>query len=143
MVVLLVDDEESYRLILRDILVARGWDVVQARNGLEAYQKAKEFKVDIVVSDIYMPVMDGLKLNSKLRADPEFADMPFLFISGYDDSYTAGAVRDPKNEGFYRKGAPIPQLLKWIEYLSVPVQKRGRFRPDGAPASPPVGIGLS
>jgi CheY-like chemotaxis protein len=141
MVVLLVDDEESYRSILRDILTARGWEVVQARNGQEALQKIKDFPVDIVVSDIYMPVMDGLKLNSALHADPTYAQMPFLFISGYDDGYTAGAVRNPRIEGFYRKGAPISQLLKWIEFLSTPEKKRGKLRPDGDSVSPSVGFG--
>ncbi len=138
MVVLLVDDEESYRLILRDILTAKGWDVVQARNGQEALEKVREFPVDIVVSDIYMPVMDGLKLNTTLHADPKHAQMPFLFISGYDDSYTAGAVRNPRLEGFYRKGAPVTQLLKWIEFLATPEKKRGKLRPDGNATSPTV-----
>lgn len=143
MMVLLVDDEESYRSILRDILTAKGWDVVQARNGQEAVQKIRSFPVDIVVSDIYMPVMDGLKLNSSLRSDPKFAEIPFLFISGYDDGYTAGAVRSPRLEGFYRKGAPIGQLLKWIEFLSTPELRRSKVRPDGDSVSPSVGFGAS
>jgi CheY-like chemotaxis protein len=143
MTVLLVDDEETYRSILRDILTAKGWEVVQARNGQEALQKISSFHVDIIVSDIYMPVMDGLKLNAAVHADPKFAQMPFLFISGYDDGYTAGAVRNPRLEGFYRKGAPIGQLLRWIEFLSTPEKKRGIDRPDGDSISPSVGFGSS
>jgi CheY-like chemotaxis protein len=143
MTVLLVDDEETFRSILRDILSAKGWEVVQARNGQEAMQKLSSFHVDIIVSDIYMPVMDGLKLNAAVRADPKIAQMPFLFISGYDDGYTAGAVRNPRLEGFYRKGAPIGQLLQWVEFLSTPEKKRGINRPDGDSVSPSAGFGRS
>jgi CheY-like chemotaxis protein len=136
MTVLIVDDEEDYKLVLRNILMTEGWDVVMARHGEEALGKLKSFKVDLVISDIYMPVMDGLKFHRAVRSTPELEKMPFLFISGYDDSYTAGATKDPRRDAFYRKGAPIDQLLKWVDWLSTPENKRGKLRPDGVTVSP-------
>jgi CheY-like chemotaxis protein len=136
MTVLVVDDEEDYKIILRTILMTKGWDVVMARNGAEALEKLKSFPVDLIISDIYMPVMDGRKLHRMIRSNPATEKMPFLFISGYDDSYTAGATEDPRREAFYRKGSPIGQLLKWAEWLSTPEHKRGKLRPDGSLVSP-------
>jgi CheY-like chemotaxis protein len=136
MTALIVDDEEDYRLILRSILMTGGWDVVMARHGEEALEKLKNFKVDLVISDIYMPVMDGLKFHRTVRSNPELETLPFLFVSGYDDSYTAGAAKDPRRDAFYRKGAPIDQLLKWVDWLSTPEHKRGKLRPDGVTVSP-------
>jgi len=136
MTVLIVDDEEDYKLVLRSILMTKEWDVVLARHGEEAMEKLKSFKIDLIISDIYMPVMDGLKFHRTVRATPGLEKMPFLFISGYDDAYTAGAAKDPRREGFYRKGAPIEQLMKWVEWLSTPENKRGKLRPDGVTVSP-------
>jgi CheY-like chemotaxis protein len=56
--------------------------------------------MDLIISDIYMPVMDGFKLRNAVREMPGWVTLPFLFLSGYDDQYTLEAVKDPKIEGF-------------------------------------------
>jgi CheY-like chemotaxis protein len=139
MLILIVDDEEGVTNVLRALLQMKGYDVLSARNGVEALERMKQAKFDMVICDIYMPVMDGIKLHKALRANPETATMPFLFISGYDDEYTAGAVRDARYEAFWKKASSVDQLLKWVEYLSQPEGKRSRIRPDGDDIGPFVG----
>jgi len=129
--ILLVDDELDYRLLIRTVLMSRGCDVILAENGLEALEKAKGATIDLVITDIYMPVMDGLKMSRALRARPEFEKVPILYLSGYDDQHTLEAVKDPRYEGFLRKGAPLEELVLWIDYLTTPVEKRPKTLPKG------------
>jgi len=131
MLVLLVDDEEAIVNLLRSLLKENGFEVLSAHNGQEALERFKQVQIDLVISDIYMPGMDGIKLHEALRARPEYAKLPFLFISGYDDAYTAGAVRDSRYDGFWRKTGDVSDLIRWVQYFSQPENKRSRIRPDG------------
>jgi len=85
--VLLVDDE---RLLLamatRAIEVQRPeWIVETASDGLEAMHRLKASPVDILVTDVQMPGMDGMALLRQVRRDPELARMPLVLISAQDD----------------------------------------------------------
>ena len=131
MVILVVDDEPEYRMIMRSVLMAEGYDVVLAEHGEEALEKLKESKVDLVISDIYMPVMDGIRFHRTVRNIPEIETLPFLFVSAYDDQHTLDAVKDPRREGFLRKARPVEELLEWIVYLTTPEEKRPKSPPGG------------
>jgi CheY-like chemotaxis protein len=120
MTLLVVDDEPEYRLIMRSVLMSEGWDVLLAENGEEGIAKMKESKVDMVISDIYMPVMDGIRFHREVRGMPEFEKTPFLFVSAYDDQHTLDAVKDPRYEGFLRKARPVEEMIEWINYLTTP-----------------------
>ncbi|HTY60019.1 MAG TPA: response regulator [Bacteroidota bacterium] len=131
MKILLVDDELDYRLLIRTVLMSKGCDVILAENGQEAIEKIRGHEIDLVITDIYMPVMDGIKMSRALRAIPEFATVPILYLSGYDDQLTLDAVKDPRYEGFLRKGAPLEELVVWIDYLTTPMEKRPKALPKG------------
>ncbi len=84
---LLVDDE---RLLLasvtRALQVKRpDWVVETASNGLEALGLLKSRKVDILITDVQMPGMDGMALLRQVRKDPELARLPLILISAQDD----------------------------------------------------------
>jgi CheY-like chemotaxis protein len=136
MLIMIVDDEETVLNLLRDVLQARGYDVVSAHNGREALDRLKFLTVNLVVSDIYMPVVDGIKLHEEIRADARLKKLPFLFISGFNDKYTAGAVRDPRNEGFWRKGDSVEMFMRWVDYLVQPEDRKSKLRPDGVEVPP-------
>ena len=131
MTILLVDDELEYRMLLRTVLLSRGFEVILAENGQEALDKIRGLMPDLVVSDIYMPVMDGLKMSRALREMPGFEKVPILFLSGYDDQHTLDAVKDPRYEAFLRKGSPLEELIRWIDYLTTPVENRPSSLPRG------------
>jgi CheY-like chemotaxis protein len=140
--VLVVDDEPEYRLIMRSVLSSEGYEVFVAENGEEALRKMSEFPMDIVITDIYMPVMDGIKFNRAARATPAFEQVPFLFVSAFDDQHTLEAVKDPRLEGFLRKARPVEELLEWIKYLTTPEPDRPKLPPGGSkpkPGGPPRG----
>ena len=85
--VLVVDDEENNREILRTMLEDDGYSVVLARNGREALIKAR-MGVGIILMDVNMPVLDGIAACKMLQADPVTAHIPLIFLSGCDDVLT-------------------------------------------------------
>ena len=80
----------------------------------------KNVKMDFLVSDVYMPIMDGLKFHKAVRLLPGYEKVPFLFISGYDDELTRNCVNDPRIDGFYRKARPLTELRNLISRLTEP-----------------------
>lgn len=143
MTILVVDDEPEYRLIMRSVLMSEGYEVLLAENGEEALERLKDAQVDIVISDIYMPVMDGIKFHRTVRSLPQFQDLPFLFVSAFDDEHTLEAVKDPRFEGFLRKARPIEEMLEWIKYLITPEADRPKTPPGGARKKPGASRGGS
>lgn len=78
--ILLVDDEDLLREGIREILELSEYQVIEARDGEEALQKFAVNNVDLVISDIIMPNMDGVEFVSRLR--DSFPAIPILTISG-------------------------------------------------------------
>jgi two-component system, cell cycle sensor histidine kinase and response regulator CckA len=120
--VLLVDDEESIRVLLGGLLSDLGCDVSLASNGEEAVEKLVAKKVDLVVSDIYMPIMDGRQLHRAMRFDPHYQELPFLFMSGFRDEYIKTAVEHPQYEGFYQKGESVSGFIDLVRTLGDPTK---------------------
>jgi len=79
--VLVVDDSITVRRVTQRLLQREGIRVVLAQNGLEALEKLKTVRPDLILSDIEMPHMDGFDLIRSVRADPSSADIPFIIIS--------------------------------------------------------------
>ncbi|MFH1953511.1 MAG: response regulator [Pseudomonadota bacterium] len=90
MKILIVDDNEDARMILKKTLESDGYTVKVATNGKEALKAAKESPPDIIISDILMPVMDGFTLCREWKGDECLKEIPFVF---YTATYT-----DPKDE---------------------------------------------
>jgi CheY-like chemotaxis protein len=79
--VLVVDDSINTREIEKSILEAYGYVVELAEDGMEALEKAREFKYDIIVTDIEMPRLDGFSLTEMLRKDETYKDTPVIIVT--------------------------------------------------------------
>jgi two-component system chemotaxis response regulator CheY len=90
--ILTVDDSPSIRLMMKLTLTAQGYEVVQAVDGVEALELARQRVADLVLTDINMPRMDGLTLIKELRALPEYKNVPMLIL-------TTESGQDRKQEG--------------------------------------------
>jgi CheY-like chemotaxis protein len=130
--ILLVDDEPEYRLLLGNYLEIDGNKVFLAEHGEDALKKLDDAAMDIIISDVYMPVMDGLKFHKIVRSTARFQNIPFLFVSGYDDQHTLSAIKHSNLDGFVRKARPISELKAWIKYLTTPIDKRPPTPPGTA-----------
>ncbi len=129
MTILVVDDEPAFRTTVRDFLMAEGYDVLTAENGEEALRKLAVVYPDIIVSDVYMPTMDGVRLHKEVRQTPKYARLPFLFMSGYSDEYALRSAHDPRFDGFLQKGKSPRELKEWVRYLTTPEDQRSKWLP--------------
>lgn len=83
-VVLLAEDHEDSRDALRTLLDAFGYRVVEAVNGRQAVERAREESPDVILMDMMMPVMDGLQATRELRALPAFRDVPIVALTAME-----------------------------------------------------------
>jgi CheY-like chemotaxis protein len=127
--ILIVDDERLYCKLVKDYFEQEGWTVYMAENGQDGLEKLEAEKIDAVVSDIYMPIMNGVQFRDKVRENPNYSNLPFLFVSGYNDNYTLNAVKFPEIEVFLEKTKPLSELKAWIQYLTKPVEHRSSLPP--------------
>jgi DNA-binding response OmpR family regulator len=81
MTVLVIDDDPVIVKLLRVNFELEGFNVISAADGREGVEMARAERPDVVVSDIMMPVMNGLELVSTLKSDPDTADLPVLLLS--------------------------------------------------------------
>lgn len=90
--ILAVDDSPSMRDMVRIALTSAGFDVISASDGQEALDLARSSGFDLVLSDVNMPVMDGIQLIRALRAESAYRHIPILML-------TTEAGPDRKKEG--------------------------------------------
>ena len=79
--ILAVDDSSSMRQMVTFTLKSQNYDVVQAEDGLSALKIAQSNKVDLILTDLNMPVMDGLALIKELRALPQYKTVPIIMLT--------------------------------------------------------------
>jgi len=79
--ILLVDDEENYRELIAKVLTKAGYAVLQAADGMGALSLLERSNVDLVISDILMPVLNGYALVARLRE--KWPDMPVILTTGF------------------------------------------------------------
>lgn len=115
--ILVVDDNQGFLNLMGSVLGEYGYDVVLAEDGKQARERLEEEKVDVVISDIFMPTLDGVRFHSYVRDFTDAADVPFIFVSGYDDEYTRNAVIDSSVDYFFSKTTPIEEIVALIERL--------------------------
>jgi two-component system alkaline phosphatase synthesis response regulator PhoP len=117
--ILVVDDNAGFLQVMGTILTDAGYDVLLAEDGKQAREILDEQKVDLIMSDVFMPTLDGVRFHSYVREFTDSQDVPFIFISGYDDSYTRNVVVDSKIDFFMPKTTPTEDILALIESLKV------------------------
>lgn len=80
--ILVVDDEPDFLENLSLTLEMAGYRTVTARNGIEALVELQRQPVDLILSDIKMPFMNGYQLQAEVWQNPQYANVPFLLLSG-------------------------------------------------------------
>jgi two-component system, cell cycle response regulator DivK len=126
MLILVVDDYEDTRDVLKLLLERHGHSVALAANGREAVEAARRHAPHAVLMDLNMPVMDGLEATRLLRSSPQTAALPVLALTahGDDPGCQAEALASGCNECI-AKPVDIPTLGAALQ----------RIRPDTAPTA--------
>jgi DNA-binding response OmpR family regulator len=115
--ILIVDDNADYLHLLKDALVTSGYDVKTAEDGIEGCEILASSKIDLIISDIRMPRMDGIKLHSFAREMTRYAATKFIFLSGYKDVYSSIAGMKGELDYFLDKTTPIDMIVKLVDKL--------------------------
>ena len=116
--ILLVDDEEELRLLLVTSLNSRGYEVIEATNGQEGLEKARDEKPDIIVADIMMPRMDGFQMCRLLKFDEELKSIPVILLSARTQSQDVEIGKTVGADSYIFKPVSINDLVDKIkEYL--------------------------
>jgi two-component system cell cycle sensor histidine kinase/response regulator CckA len=113
--ILFVEDEAAVRGIAARLLRQRGYDVIEAADGEEALALAEEHAgtIDMMISDVIMPGLDGPSLLKKAR--PFLGDAPVMFISGYAESDFSDLLQDEVGVSFLPKPLDIKTLAERVK----------------------------
>ena len=116
-IILLVEDEDAVRAFASRALVSRGYEVHEAASGVEALEVMEEYgdEIDLIVSDVVMPEMDGPTLLVELRK--EYPDLGFIFVSGYAEEAFAKNLPEAERGkfGFLPKPYSLKQLATTVK----------------------------
>ncbi len=112
--ILIVDDDDQLRQTIKMVLKLRGYDAMEADNGVSALEIAKSEVPDLIISDINMPGQDGLSALKKIREDPVTATVPMILMTGEMDS-NMRRVMEMGADDFLTKPFAMPALLNAIE----------------------------
>ncbi|MCK5779429.1 MAG: response regulator [Psychrilyobacter sp.] len=110
--ILIIDDELSIRLLLREIIEDMGIVVSEAETAIVGLQILKKEKFDMIIMDIQMPQMNGLEAVRKIR---QFSDTPVFIISAFSHLEDVVGNLGVKVEGFIEKPFDIDELSKKID----------------------------
>jgi two-component system cell cycle sensor histidine kinase/response regulator CckA len=113
--ILFVEDEAAVRGIAARLLRQRGYEVIEAEDGEQALELAEEHAgtIDMMISDVIMPGLDGPALLKKAR--PFLGDAPVLFISGYAESDFSDLLQDEVGVSFLPKPLDIKTLAERVK----------------------------
>ena len=116
--ILVADDEPAVLEIMSRKVAAKGYNVVSAKNGQEAWEKIQHENPDIVLLDLIMPEMDGISVLSKLRATPPSRKfIPVIIISALGEQETMKRAIDLQADHYMVKPVTIDEVFKAIELM--------------------------
>ena len=116
--VLAVDDTRALLNMLADCLKRGGHDVVLAGDGVEALDKLRQHRPDIVITDLNMPRMNGLDFIEAARKEPEGANLPMLLLTTETAQSLKERAREVKATGWLTKPFDPGQILELVNQLS-------------------------
>jgi two-component system, cell cycle response regulator DivK len=115
--VLLVEDTEDNRQMMRRLLEMSGFRVVEALNGREAVQVATEVKPNIILMDLSLPFVDGLAATRQIRCLPQLSDVPIVAVSAHDTADFHRMALDAGCNAYVTKPVHYPELEELVNSL--------------------------
>jgi len=116
--ILIVEDEPRNLKLFRDILKISGYNTIEATNGRQGVELARDRRPDLILMDIQMPVMDGLEATRILKADVRTKDIPVIALTAYAMKGDEEKIREAGCDGYIPKPIEVKEFLKRVaDYL--------------------------
>ena len=117
MKVLIVEDTKTITNLLQVYLMGWGFEFADATNGVAGLAKAREFKPDLILSDVQMPQMDGFALCAAVRADPALHATPFVLLTSLKDEASRQKGRLVGATAFLNKPISVDDLREKVRTI--------------------------
>jgi two-component system cell cycle response regulator DivK len=116
--ILIVEDQEDNRAILRDVLSTAGYELIEAVDGGEGVELALRERPDLILMDIQLPVLDGYEATRRIKGNAELKSIPIIAVTSYALSGDEAKARAAGCDGYVTKPFSPRQLLTKVrEYL--------------------------
>jgi two-component system cell cycle response regulator DivK len=116
--ILVIEDTEDNRQIIRDLLTSFDYELLEAVDGAEGVAMAQTHHPDLILIDIQLPVVDGYEATRRIRAIPELAQVPIIAVTSYALSGDEAKTREAGCDGYIAKPFSPRQLLAKVrEFL--------------------------
>src|SRR5262249_40415511 len=112
--ILIVEDQEDLRGVLRDLFTSSGYTVIEAVDGSTGVARAKSDRPDIIVMDIQMPIIDGYEATRQIKADPALTSIPIVAVSSFAMKGDEEKARAAGCDDYVTKPYSPIQLLRMI-----------------------------
>ena len=120
--ILVVEDQEDNRQILRDLLASSGFLMIEAHDGEQALAMARSQRPDLILMDIQLPVVDGYEATRSIKRDPELKHIPVIAVTSYALSGDEERAREAGCDAYVAKPYSTRHLLAKIgQYLEQPL----------------------
>jgi two-component system cell cycle response regulator DivK len=117
--ILVIEDTEDNRQILRDLLTAAGYEIVEATDGATGVAMAAEQLPDLILMDIQLPVIDGYEATRRIKADPATKHIPIVAVTSYALAGDELKTREAGCDGYIAKPYSPRHLLEKVrEFLA-------------------------
>ena len=115
--ILIVDDDRGQRLLMRKVLEHKGFEVIEAADGVEACRLNEEHRPDLLLVDLMMPHMDGFELCRELRGQTCSANVPIVVTTSRDDTASIVRAYDAGATEFVAKPVNWLVLAHHVRYI--------------------------
>ena len=115
--ILMVEDTEDNRQIIRDLMDSVGYELLEAEDGAAGVTMAAEHKPDLILMDIQLPVLDGYEATRRIKADPALRHIPIIAVTSYALAGDEAKTRRAGCDGYFAKPFSPRQLLAKINEL--------------------------
>ena len=112
--ILVVEDQEDLRGVLRTLLTGSGYEIIEAADGQAGVEKAKSDRPDLILMDIQMPVMDGYDASREIKSDPSLKPIPIIAVSSFAMKGDEEKARASGCDHYVTKPYSPVQLLRII-----------------------------
>jgi len=117
--ILVVEDQEDNRQIIRDMLAGTDYEIIEAENGEEALAAVAKQRPDLILMDVQLPIMDGYEAARRIKADPALRSIPIIAVTSYALSGEDRRAQAAGCDDYVAKPYSPRQLLAKIrQYLS-------------------------